>query len=133
MRERYIIRVGDELVEVTPEVYREYYASRRREKTQAERDARHGLLRIEDLLGAEFVADTGQTPDETAIARDELSRLRDALNRLNDDERELIHALFFRAVPLARYADETGVPRKTLEYRRDTVLARLRRELTVDN
>ena len=49
-REKYVLRVQNgELIEVTREVYLEWYQSRRREKYQKERDRKHGVCSLNAL------------------------------------------------------------------------------------
>lgn len=49
-RKCYILRIGDgTLVEVTREVYLEWYRSRRRERYQQERKQKHGVCSLEEL------------------------------------------------------------------------------------
>ncbi len=49
-REKYVLcMAGGILVEVTREIYLEWYQSRRREKYQKERDQKHGICSLEVL------------------------------------------------------------------------------------
>lgn len=48
-RERYVLYINDSLVEVTKEVYLEWYQSRRREKYQIEKQKKHGVCSLETI------------------------------------------------------------------------------------
>ncbi|MDR0906266.1 MAG: sigma-70 family RNA polymerase sigma factor [Oscillospiraceae bacterium] len=124
----YAVYISGEFVPVTEEVYRAYYSEKRREKTLTEKDARHGLMSFENL---DAVASDDPGVEDHIIANETRERLAAALTRLNETERELIHALFFMNLPLAELARDLGIPRKTLEYRRDKVLAKLRKFLSL--
>lgn len=45
-REQYVLYIGGFLVEVTKEVYLEWYQSRRREKYQTEKQKKHGVCSL---------------------------------------------------------------------------------------
>ncbi|MDR0839593.1 MAG: sigma-70 family RNA polymerase sigma factor [Oscillospiraceae bacterium] len=131
MEKDYIIRVRNELVPVSEEIYREYYSHRRRERTLEEKDARHGLLRYDawdaaTSNGADALPSPGMSPEELTERRLMSEKLNACLPRLSGEERDLVHALFYCGEPLAALARRLGVPRKTLADRRDKILKRLR-------
>ena len=53
-RDHYVLRMADgTLVDVTREVYLEWYQSRRRERYQKERSRKHGICSLDGLEGRE--------------------------------------------------------------------------------
>ena len=122
----YTIYIKGELVPVTEEVYRAYYKEKRREKTQIEKDARNGTSSFAEM---DLLSSTEPSAETQIIARETHARLRAALAQLTEPERELIRALFFDKIPVAQLARSLEIPRKTLEYRRDKILTRLRKLL----
>ena len=126
--------VGGKPVAVSDEVYSEFYRYRRREKTLEEKDSRRGLLRYDSWdnsrsNGAEAVRDPGQSVEELITERETHERLCAALCTLSSGERELINALYYDGEPIAAMARRIGVPQRTLGYRRDRALKKLKAAL----
>jgi len=126
--DRYII-IGGEKVPVSEEVYRAFkrpaWAERKRRAVRAERE--RSLEAFTDD-GLELPADQALV-DEIVEDRLILDMLFEALAELTEDERDLIDALFYKDKSERQIAAETGVPRKTLAYRRDKILAKLKKLL----
>ena len=119
----YTIYIKGEAVPVTEEVYRTYYKEKRREKTLTEKDARNGASSFAemDLLTAD-----NPSAEQLIIAREMHERLCAALAALGEDEHLMICALYVERLGVAELSRRLGVPRKTLEFRRNKVLAKLR-------
>ena len=69
---KYFIRLGNQLVEVSREVYTAYYQMDRQERYQIERDYKHGLLYYdswdtEERNGEDYIKDITQDTEESAI------------------------------------------------------------------
>lgn len=69
---RYFIKVQDEVVEVSQEVYIAYYKMARQERYLDERDTAHGLLHYEawtseKMNGAEYIRDIDTNVEEEAL------------------------------------------------------------------
>ena len=131
MEKRYVIRIAGELIDVSEEIYREYYSAARRERTQAELDQRNRLVHYdawdtEKSVGAEAIASKDKQPEEIVAAEIDANKLKRCVARLSEEERELIHALFYSGKSLSGLSRELGIPRKTLESRRDRILKKLR-------
>ncbi len=63
------------------------------------------------------------------IRKDDLCRLRAALDQLSEEERVLIHALFFRRAPERELEEMMGVHRMTLHNRKIRILQKLKKML----
>ena len=123
----YYIRKNGQKVPVSEEVYRTYkrpaWAEAKRRAARAERERSLDALMDE---GLEF-------PDEQALVADIvedkllLDMLLEALAELTEDERGLIDALFYEEKSERQIAAETGVPRKTLAYRKTKILDKLKK------
>ena len=131
---RYVIFIEGEGVEVTAEVYKAYSQSDRRERYTDECEV--GLLLsldrfAEDGMQLSYLTDRHiESAEDTVLHNTEQARLLEALAHLDDDERELIEALFFRNVSARELARESGVYHRTIIYRRDKILKKLRRFVT---
>ena len=134
-KKKYQIRVQDELVPVTEEVYLTYYRMRRRELHLQEKDMKHGVFLYSAL-------DTGETNGEDAIPDLISPRVEDivvdrliaeelhkCIAKLSKEEQELIFALFFQNKSEHQLAAETGIPRMTIHNRKKRILARLKKLL----
>ena len=131
MEKRFVVRINGELVDVTEEVYKAYYTSARQERTQNERDARNRLVHYdawdtEKSVGVEAIASPDRLPEDAVVGKMSVEKLKCCLKKLSEEERELVHALFYSSETLSSFARRLGIPRKTLEGRRDRVLRKLR-------
>ena len=129
---KYIIKISGKLVEVTPEVYGEYYRMERYARYQEERDRSHGKtlysnLDFNDILGEELIPDqSALNTEDAAIARILHEKLHRCLDMLPEGERDLIQALYFDGLTEREYAFRIGVSQNTVNKRRHVVLARLK-------
>lgn len=132
-KKEYRIKVQGQLVPVTEEVYFTYHRMKRREIYLEERDTANGVFYYSAM-------DTGETngedtiPDlisprvEDVVADKLLSeRLHQCLAQLSNEEQELIHALFFRAISERQYAAETGLHNMTIHDRKIKILGKLKK------
>ena len=133
-------------VKLTPEVLKVLQQSDRKMKYM-EVEIKHGVFRQdmeaktatftptrEDSLdrlicdeGIEFISEA-PSPEEIAVHNDSLDRLRKALAKLEPDEYALIHALYFENLSERQLSAQTGIPQKTINYRRKMAIISLRRK-----
>jgi len=145
---QFFIRVDGERVPVTEEVYLAYYRSKRRER-YFERDIKtESAVRDQDgnvvgyrpakedsldrlMEAGEDYAEECESVEDAAIRTVMLGMLREAMTLLADDERTLIDTLFFsnggEGMSEREYADLSGIPRKTISYRREQILKKLKK------
>ena len=123
------IRINGEEIPVSEDVYiafkRPAWTERKRREVRSDKER---SLEV-------FMEDGFDIPSEQALV-DEivadkllLDELYEALAELTDDERSLVNAIYFKSQSERALSEETGVPRKTLAYRRDKVLGKLRKLL----
>lgn len=122
------------LMEVTEEVYRDFYKSQRRQKYIDERSAENGnfsydMLTTDDFNGEDILIDTSQEIDEAVIHKIMSDKLHDSLLLLSDDGQKLINALFFRNLSEREWSAETGIPQKTINDRKRRILIKLKKLL----
>lgn len=135
----YIITVDGVDVEVPEGVYRAYSQADRRERYVREEMEAGKLLSLDKLLeddvpleplGVDLVPsaeDTTLEQEESSETAMQLKRLTEALSGLNTAERQLLQALYFEGIPAREYARQLGVYHRTVLYRRDKLLEKLRR------
>ncbi|MCL2671202.1 MAG: sigma-70 family RNA polymerase sigma factor [Clostridiales bacterium] len=148
--QKYQINVNGNLVEVSEEVYRSYYRSKRRDryyerdiKTEtAVRDENGTVSGVrpakEDSLdrlliaGADY-ADESVNVEADAIRTVMAGALHEALELLTEAERELVDALFFSnsgaGMTEREYAALSGIPQKTINDRKTRIIIKLRKLL----
>lgn len=134
-----IITVDGTDVEVPEDVYRAYAQADRRERYVREEMEAGRLLSLDklleddvplELLGVELepsAEDTTMEQEKSNETAMQLKKLTEALSGLNTAERQLLQALYFEGIPAREYARQLGVYHRTVLYRRDKLLERLRR------
>lgn len=127
-RKSYVLRMGDgTLVEVTREVYLEWYQSRRREKYQEERSRKNGVCSLEQLEEKAGTAiPVRDSLEEIAIREMCIEKLREVMNNLPEMDAYLLYLLFFEEVTVKEAAQLCGCSRKTVENRRKRILRELK-------
>lgn len=126
-RKCYILRMGDgTLVEVTREVYLEWYQSRRRERYQQERNQKYGVSSLEELeeRGTSVIS-VKDSLEETAMKKFCVDKLREVMDSLPEEDMYLLYLLFFEEVSVKEAAQLCECSRKTIENRRKRVLKEL--------
>jgi len=128
MSRQYHIKINGELIPVSETVYRAYQRPKWRERKQ--KVVRNDMERSYDVMlesGLDIKTDLTQPCIDEIIEEKLLfEALLEAIAALDDDERNLIFALFYKGKSERAYSKETSIPRKTLAYRRMKVLEKLR-------
>lgn len=129
----YFIKVSGSLVEVTEEIYFEYFRARRRWYAQEERDTYNGLVSYdamdtEEMLGEETIPDSG-APSVESMVLDKLLRekLYRCLAKLSQPEQDMLHALYFDGLSERQVADSLGIHHMTLHCRKVSALRKLKK------
>lgn len=130
-REQYLIRMDDgTLVEVSREVYLEWYGSKRRERYQKERDRKHGVCSIEALEEKGCFHEMPMTnmwnvTEETVLWNIYRDKLWEAIGNLSKQDAQLIRLLFFDGCTVKKAADILGCSRKSIGNRQKRILGKL--------
>ena len=135
-----IITVDGVDVPVTDDVYLVYAQVERRERYVAEELEAGRLLSLEKLqedhvplesLGVEqeeSAEDATLYMEGASEEEAQKARLTIALSELIPEEQALIQSIFFDGVPVREYARRLGVQLRTVQYRRDRLLEKLRKK-----
>lgn len=131
-RGKYVIRLGNgTLVEVSREIYLEWYRSERRERYQKERDRKHRLCSIEKLHENGYFPEqsicASDTTQETVLRNECQSRLQNALKNLPEQDTRLLKLLYFDEITVKKAADIFNCSRKTIQSRRQRILEKIRK------
>lgn len=133
-REKYVIRVEETVVEVTREVYEEYYRMGRRERYLEERDQANDLIFFsalrEDQDSPDMpIEDEHVNVENEVIMNMFLEKLPEALASLTNEEIDLIRELYYKGTSVREYAKRSDKGKSTIIGRRDKILNKLRRIL----
>lgn len=134
-KEKYYIKIQNDLVEVTREVYLEYYRAVRRERAQKEKDQKHGVLSYDALdaegrLGSELLSYSVNIEDLVSTSL-MCEKLHQCLAHLPAPERELLFAIYFDELSERELHARSGVPQTTISYRKRKALAHLKNLLQI--
>ena len=131
---RFFIPVQGYLLEVDQGQYEDFYRAKERQKYLRKLDAKYGLLSIEafdteDDNGADYIQAETEDVAETVAHLLLLDKLRSVISMLPSEEQELIQALFFRGLSERKWSDECGIPQRTINDRKQRILAKLKKML----
>lgn len=131
-KEKYIIKIQGQLIEVSEDVYYAYFRMERRERWQEEKKVEHNVLSYDALdnletLGIENIVDvTAPTLEEVAEAHELRDRVRHAVSLLPKTERELIRAIYYEGLTERDVANSECVSQNKIYKQRQRALAKLR-------
>lgn len=133
-REIYVLRMADgTLVEVTREVYLEWYQSRRRERYQDERSRKQGVCSLDELeekgRTSGTIVNVGEGIEEIVLRDIFRNKVREVLKSLPAEDVRLVELLYFAEVTLTEAAQVFGCSRKTIQNRRKRILNDLCRKM----
>ena len=135
MAGNYYITIDGEKICVSEEVYNVYRQMRRQERTLVEKDSRNFVLKYEDfadgeVTGEEQIYDFLQpSVEELALTNIIYRKLHKAIEMLQQDERELITAIYFQGYSVHQLAKKTGAPYMTISCKKARILCKLKKIL----
>jgi RNA polymerase sigma factor (sigma-70 family) len=129
-REHYVLRMADgTLVDVTREVYLEWYQSRRRERYQNERNQKHGICSLNELEDkgnfSGIILNVAEGLEEIILRNICRDKVQQVLESLPEEDARLIELLYFMEVTVTDAAQILGCSRKTIQNRRKRLLKEL--------
>lgn len=145
-REKYIIVISGEVIEVAQEVYEVYYRAERKER-HFMYELKAGRSRVDKVTGEkiflpsledsydrlveaslQFGNDTYDLEEEV-LSNLMIERLNEAITALSVDEAEIIKKLYYEDVSEVRLAEMLGIPRTTLRDKKRRILEKLHKML----
>ena len=129
-REHYVLRMADgTLVDVTREVYLEWYQSRRRERYQNEQNQKHGICSLNELEDkgnfSGIILNVAEGLEEIILRNICRDKVQQVLESLPEEDARLIELLYFMEVTVTDAAQILGCSRKTIQNRRKRLLKEL--------
>lgn len=130
-RKCYVLRTSDgTVVEVTREVYLEWYQSRRRERYQNEKKQKYSVSSLEALPEKGMILDgMADSLEDTVIRKICVEKLQSVMEELAEEDVYLLYLLFFEEVTVKEAAQLCGCSRKTIANRRNRILKYLNGKL----
>ena len=130
-RRCYVLRTSEgTVVEVTREVYLEWYQSRRRERYQNERKQKYSVSSLEALSEKGMIPEgLADSPEDTVIRKLCVEKLQAVMEELAEADAYLLYLLFFEEVTVKEAAQLCGCSRKTITNRRKRILKDLNEKL----
>jgi len=143
-REKYIIVVEGQLVEVTREVYEVYYKAERKER-HFMYEMKAGRSRMDKVTGEKIIlpgiedsydrlveanlqfADQMYDLEEEVILSLLIEKLNNALELLSVEEMEIVRQLYYEENNEVRLSEKLGMPRRTLRDKKKRILEKLRK------
>lgn len=130
-RRCYVLRTSDGIVvDVTREVYLEWYQSRRRERYQTERNRKYSVTSLEVMQENGNILKSDSVDLEARILQKLcMEKLWAAIDELQGADAYLLYLLFFEERTVKEVAQLYGLSRKTISNRRKRILAELKEKL----
>ena len=131
-KEKYLINIQGQLIEVSPDVYYVYFRMRRQEQWQEEKKKEHKVLSYDALdtgetQGIENIEDiTAPTMEEIVAASELRDRVRNAIALLPKADREIIQAIYYDEQSEREVAAREGVSQNKINKQRQKILSKLK-------
>ena len=136
-KEKYMIKIQGNLIEVSEDVYFAYFRMDRQERWQEEKKQDHDVVSYDALdngetVGAEAIQDMNSPGMEELVIANELKeRLHNIVAALPKPERELIQAIYFEDIPVSDYAKRVGLSHRGINKQRKRILSKLKMLLDI--
>ena len=136
-KEKYMIKIQGNLIEVSEDVYYAYFRMDRQERWQEEKKQDHDVVSYDALdngetVGAEAIQDMNSPGMEELVIANELKeRLHNVVAALPKPERELIQAIYFEDIPVSDYAKRVGLSHRGINKQRKRILSKLKMLLDI--
>ena len=131
---KFFISLHNMLMEVDEAYYTEFYREQRREKYLRERaiekgDIYYHSLDTEEFCGEDILVDPDENVAEQVTDKLMAEHIRYIVSLLPSDERELFEALFFKGYSERQWSKISGIPQRTICYRKNVILQKLKKIL----
>ena len=132
-KKEYVLLVNNSVVEVTEDIYKEFYKLKNHEDYLERLDRKNGLIRFSDYdrYGCRnsfmnSVQDNSKDIEKIVEKLIETKSLYDSLQKLSPGERKLIEDIYFKEIPLRKISLDMKLALSTIQHRRDKILNKLR-------
>lgn len=125
------IRINNELIAVTEEIYFTYYKMRRRERYLEEVSVEKNLS-YNQLLDLDYpiegkMSERQHLLGDTIVEKMMIEKMTIAIKSLDYNERMIINELFFNGKSERKLADLMKIPRATLQSKKNKIISKLKK------
>lgn len=125
------IRINNELIAVTEEIYFTYYKMRRRERyleeVSVEKNLSYNQLLDLDYPIEEKMSERQHLLEDTIVEKMMIEKMTIAIKSLDYNERMIINELFFNGKSERKLADLMKIPRATLQSKKNKIISKLKK------
>lgn len=128
---RFFLPLHGMLMEVDEAEYQRFYKEERRERYLIEQAIKHrevsyDALPIKGIKKEDVLIDESADLDEIVSKKEMLSNLYEAIETLEDEEKELILAIYCEGMTEREYAEQKGMYHNAIHYRKKRILEKLK-------
>lgn len=129
----FFIKVGDEKVPVTEEVYRAYYQGHNKEDDFSKSDIRNNVfyyagLDSDEYTGEDLMADeVALSVEEQVLYAENIEILHRALDELTKEEREIISSIYYEGMSMREFSRKSGKALTTIQYQHMKILEKMKK------
>ena len=124
--DRYFIPVQGMLLEVSKNVYKEFYSEIERRKYLHKLDKKFEVISIESIHNFNISVTDNDVLD-TVANKIAVDKLHQCLDLLSEDERNLINAIYFNGITEREFAKVQGVSQVAVHKRKHRILKKIKK------
>lgn len=129
MKDHYYLFVNGKRVEVTEEVYREFYRITEHEKYLKKKALVHECSLEEMASNGETVGASVSDTEREALTSLMRARVREMISKLSDEEKMLVKLRFYDQMTEREAARAMGIPQSTFHCRLSSLYRKLRKKI----
>lgn len=136
MNKKYFLIVNKEKVDVSEEVYKEYWKITNHENYLERVDRKNHLLffsnlNTEDTVFEEMIEDKSVDVEKIVETKMRIEDLYTALSKLNEEERKIIDSIYFEEKSIREIAKETNTNPMKISRKHKNILDKIRNLLSI--
>ncbi|MFM1583107.1 sigma-70 family RNA polymerase sigma factor [Helcococcus ovis] len=136
MSKKYFLIVNKEKVDVSEEVYKEYWKITNHENYLERVDRKNHLLffsnlNTEDTVFEEMIEDKSVDVEKIVETKMRIEDLYTALSKLNEEERKIIDSIYFEEKSIREIAKETNTNPMKISRKHKNILDKIRNLLSI--
>lgn len=129
MKDHYYLFVNGKRVEVTEEVYREFYRITEHEKYLKKKALVHECSLEEMASNGETIGASVSDTEREALTSLMRARVREMIGKLSDEEKMLVKLRFYDQMTEREAARTMGIPQSTFHCRLSSLYRKLRKKI----
>lgn len=123
------------IMEVDEDFYKDYYRQKDRDEYLSWRtknkDISYSDYDTEEFNGEDLLVDPDEDVEKQVVDKLMAEQIRRVVSLLPSEERELIEALFFKGYSERQWSKISGIPQRTICYRKNVILQKLKKILKI--